>query len=261
MPPRTYPHMPGNPPSRPDAWWKRMEAVPGSKGLALVPMTPWPRYGDLQAFVAEIVLDELGHGPVEEHGAGFLIVAEPQLRSARVWAHRRSRDRLRPAGRKSIAEPANDVAHGVPALHIVGGERADFGFAAFVVIPELNAGAIEEGNEEAVDGGGPLKAATGQVEFFDDERVQQSGKIGAGRHAHAGEGLFDGAGAADAGAALDDQHALAGACEIGCAGQAVVAGADDDHVPGFRAASSRMGTGKPISPRTAAVGELMQGLR
>ena len=32
--------------------------------------------GRLQARIAEVVLDELGHGPVEEQVAGFLIVAE-----------------------------------------------------------------------------------------------------------------------------------------------------------------------------------------
>ena len=113
-----------------------------------------------------------------------------------------------------------------------GGEGADFGFAASVVVPKLNAGAIEEGNEEAIDGGGPLVTAAGQIELLDDQRMQQAGEIGAGRHAHAGERLLDGAGSADAGAALDDQDALAGARQVGRAGEAVVARADDDHVPG-----------------------------
>ena len=44
IPPTTYPHIPGSPPSRPEAWWKWIDAVPGSCGLALVPITPWPRY-------------------------------------------------------------------------------------------------------------------------------------------------------------------------------------------------------------------------
>ena len=43
IPPLTYPHIPGIPPSRPEAWWKWIDAVPGSYGLALVPITPWPR--------------------------------------------------------------------------------------------------------------------------------------------------------------------------------------------------------------------------
>jgi hypothetical protein len=32
--------------------------------------------GDLQALVFKIALDKLGHGPIEENGAGFGIVAE-----------------------------------------------------------------------------------------------------------------------------------------------------------------------------------------
>ena len=30
IPPTTYPHIPGSPPRRPEAWWKWTEAVPGS---------------------------------------------------------------------------------------------------------------------------------------------------------------------------------------------------------------------------------------
>ena len=76
-----------------------------------------------------------------------------------------------------------------------------------------------------------VKAAPQEAELFDDQRMQQAGEIGAGRHPDAGKGLFDGACAADALAALEHQHALAGAGEIGGAGEAVVAGADDDGVP------------------------------
>jgi hypothetical protein len=81
--------------------------------------------------------------------------------------------------------------------------------------------------------------------------MEEAGEIGAGRHADAGEGLLDGACAADAGAALDDQNALAGAGEIGRAGEAVVARADDDGVPGL-GGEVRMGMGRPISPAFAA---------
>ena len=64
--------------------------------------------------------------------------------------------------------------------------------------------------------------------------MQQAGEVGAGRHADAGEGLFDGAGAADAFAAFEHEDALAGARQVGGAGRAVVAGADDDDVPRAR---------------------------
>ena len=45
-------------------------------------------------------------------------------------------------------------------------------FAAVVIIPELNARAIEEGNKQAIHSGGPAEAALRQVHFFYDERVQ-----------------------------------------------------------------------------------------
>jgi hypothetical protein len=61
--------------------------------------------------------------------------------------------------------------------------------------------------------------------------MQEPGEVGAGRHTHAGEGFFDGAGSADACAALENENALAGAREIGGAGEAIVTRADDDCVP------------------------------
>jgi hypothetical protein len=63
--------------------------------------------------------------------------------------------------------------------------------------------------------------------------MQQAGEIGTGRHPDAGKGLFDGAGAADAQPRFEDENTLAGAREIGSAGEAVVACADDDGVPRF----------------------------
>ena len=63
--------------------------------------------------------------------------------------------------------------------------------------------------------------------------MQQAGEVGAWRHADAGKGLLDGAGAADTLADFDDEHALAGAGQRCRADQAIVAGADDDRVPGL----------------------------
>ena len=80
-------------------------------------------------------------------------VADPQVAFA-----------SRPQG---IAEAADDVASWRASLHIAGGEAADLGLAAFVVVPELDARAVEEGDEEAVDGGRPLEAAGGKVELLD----------------------------------------------------------------------------------------------
>ena len=45
--------------------------------------------------------------------------------------------------------------------------------------------------------------------------------------------IIGGYGSADAVAGLEDQDALSGSGEVGGAGESVVAGADDDGVPGF----------------------------
>ena len=136
-------------------------------------------------------------------------------------------------GTECIAEAADHIAHGAPAFDVPGGEGANFGGAFLIVVPKLNAAAVEKGDEEAIDGGGPCVTAAGEIELFDHEGVEQAGKIGAGGHSYAGKGLFNGAGAANAVAAFDDQHALAGTCEIRGAGEAVMPGANDNRVPGF----------------------------
>ncbi len=76
-----------------------------------------------------------------------------------------------------------------------------------------------------------MKTASNQAQLIDHQRMQKSGEVRAGRHADAGEGLFDGTGASDARAALQHQDALAGAGQVGCAGEAVMTCADDDGVP------------------------------
>jgi hypothetical protein len=70
--------------------------------------------------------------------------------------------------------------------------------------------------------------------------MQKPGEIGAGRHADAGEGLFDGASASDAGTAFEHQDTLAGACQVCGAGKAVMTSADDDGIPSTR---SELGKG------------------
>ncbi len=47
-----------------------------------------------------------------------------------------------------------------------------------------------------------------------------------------GEGLFDGTSASHAGAAFEHQHALAGTRQVCRASEAIVAGANDDGIPG-----------------------------
>ncbi len=141
--------------------------------------------GDLQALVFEVVLDEFGHGPVVEQMAGFIVVAEAVVDF--FGGGRVADPEIAVAGgTQSVAQAGEAVVHGAPALDIAGRKAADFRFAGGVIVPELNAGAVEHGDEEAVDGGGPVKSASGKVELFDNFGMQQSGEIGAGRHAHGG---------------------------------------------------------------------------
>jgi hypothetical protein len=64
-------------------------------------------------------------------------------------------------GTEGVAEPPDDISHGAPTLNIAGCEGTDLGGAAFIVVPELDAAAIEKGDEEAIDGRGPVESAAG----------------------------------------------------------------------------------------------------
>jgi hypothetical protein len=62
---------------------------------------------------------------------------------------------------QSIAQPADHIIHGAPAFYITGGEVANLLLAPLIIIPKLNAGSIEEWNEQPIDCRTPLKTATG----------------------------------------------------------------------------------------------------
>ncbi len=187
----------------------------------------------LQALVAQVALDELGHRPVEEHVLRFVVVAEARLD---LLARGRLADPQIAVARwtQRVAQSAKHVAHRAPAFHVARREPANFRLALRVIVPKLHARAVEEGNEEPVDRGRPRKAALGQIQLGDNERMQKPREIRARRHAHAGEGLLDRAGAAHAAAALEHQHALARARQIRRARQAVVPRAHNHHIPAPR---------------------------
>src|SRR5258706_6913108 len=119
-----------------------------------------PEVCNLQPFVTQIVFNEFGHRPVEEHVLRLLIVSKPRVN---LFARGRLADphiavTCRTQG---IAQSAKHVAHCTPAFDIPRSEFANFRLAPVVVVPELNAGAVEEWNEEPVDRRRPLKAALG----------------------------------------------------------------------------------------------------
>ena len=75
-----------------------------------------------------------------------------------------------------------------------------------------------------------LKAVPLEVEIGDDFRMQQAHQVAEGRGPEAGRERFGDGRATDDRAALEHQRLLAGAGEIGGAGQPVVSGSDDDGV-------------------------------
>ena len=102
-----------------------------------------------------------------------------------------------------------------------------------LVEPLAEGGAVLEGDPEVGVGREEAQAALAQAELVDDDVVEQPDDVGAGADHVAGirERALEGAGAAEALAALEDEHALAGAREVGGRGEPVVAAADDDRVP------------------------------
>src|SRR6267143_5917680 len=135
-----------------DAGGSRVERAGISPNYAL------PEVRSLQPFVTQIVFNELGHRPVEEHVPCLLIfpeppfnlflggrLADPQL-SITFWTQR-------------IAQSAEHITHRAPSFHIPRSEAANLGLAPLVTIPELNAGAVVEWDKQSIQCRCPLKAA------------------------------------------------------------------------------------------------------
>ena len=115
-------------------------------------------------------------------------------------------------------------------------------------------GAVGERSPEVGVGDEHLEAAVGEPQLVDHELVEQADHVGARRH-HVplvGERPLEGAGAAEPLPPLEHEHRLAGPGQVGRGGQAVVAAADHDDVPG-RGGQLRHGAGSPTSPSRAAM--------
>jgi hypothetical protein len=119
-----------------------------------------PEIRSLQPFVTQVVFYELGHRPIEEHVPRLLIFPEPPFNL--FLTGRLSDPKIAITCRtQGIAQSAEHVTHRAPAFDVPGGEFANFRFAPVVTVPELDAGAVEEWNEEPIDRRCPLKAALG----------------------------------------------------------------------------------------------------
>ncbi len=118
------------------------------------PLSEVPR---LQSFVAQIVFNELGHRPLEEHAFRFFVLPQPLVN---LFAGGSLPDpHIAIASRaQRIAQSAQHIAHRAPALHIARSEAANFRLALLVAIPKLNARSVKERNEEPIYRRRPLKA-------------------------------------------------------------------------------------------------------
>ena len=173
-------------------------------------------------------------------------------RRVAVLEHRRDRDlvaaqpRLDLLARRRLRQPQVVGTVGPQRVADAADQRGVLLVAAAVADAELLDGAVlvdplgERGAVLARDGDvgvlglerDQLVAVAVQRELVDHQRVQEPGEVGAGRDRVAGPRLLERARAADLLAALEHEYAAAGAGEVGGRGQPVVAGADDDGVPG-----------------------------
>ena len=216
------------------AW---IQAVPGSRGPANVPMIPWPcsairrrssrtwrsttsamdaSNSDLTCF--GVVGEEL----IERGAIGR--VADPGV-AGRITAGSESRPDA----------PEQLHVRDVP-VDVAGSERIDLLGGAVLVEPLRERRAVLErgplgrvAHERAV-------AVARQRELLDHQRVQQADEVRARADDEAGiaERPFERARAADLIAALEHEHRPARPREVGGGGEPVVASADDDGVPGTR---------------------------
>ena len=96
-----------------------------------------------------------------------------------------------PTGRDRIPEPRLDRGEIAPAVNVARREAANLVFAPLVFVPELDAAAVLERNEEPRGCRIPLEAVGGQVQLFDHQGMEQSDEVGARGDPVAGPGFVD----------------------------------------------------------------------
>src|SRR6185312_9173078 len=135
--------------------------------------------GELHPLVLEITLHQLNHRPLEQEAKGLWVAAQSSLDLLSSGSGPDPKIAVA-LGAQGISQPALDRLHRPPALEIARREPLDLGLASPVVIPQLDAGPVFEGDEHAAGRWQPAKAVTRQVELRDDQGMEQTGDIGAG---------------------------------------------------------------------------------
>ena len=161
-----------------------------------------------------------------------MLAVPSALKASRIAPTPKSLDDVR---RRAQHEGAQHVGD----LFELAVERIDPGGVAFAQFCHGLMGAALAGQQIAAVGGGQkiLRAALddpqavlGQFQVGHDLRIEQADGVGRDRIAEPGMEFLGHRGAADHLAALDHLHAQAGHRQIGRAGEAVMAGSDDEDV-------------------------------
>ena len=201
-------------------------AVPGSRGPAIVPITPWPHERGLEARVLHVAGEHVGHR-----------VLEQELASSPASAHELVARRRRPDQRIAQRDPealeellvgddALDVARGEAlAAQVLGGPRRVEELRHRAPVGQ-RAPEVRVGERHAV-------AVAREVQLGDDGAVEQPDEVRARAHDRAGvaERPLERARAAELRPPLEDDDRAPGAGQVGGGGEPVVAAADDDGIP------------------------------
>ena len=129
---------------------------------------------------------------------------------------------------------AHELAEARVDLRVPGAEGGDLPARARALHPAAQGATVQAGGEGGFEGQ-DAEAVTGEFEIAHDPGAQQADHIGTDGVDEARVDLLADAGAAEDMALFEDQDLLAGAGQVGGGGQAVVATADDDGVPGASA--------------------------
>ena len=119
------------------------------------------------------------------------------------------------------------------AVGVTGAHRRHHPMVPFGVVPEAQGRAIVERTPEMRVDQVDAIPVTAKVELVDDAMVEETDQVGARADHEPGivERVVERARAADAVTRLEDEHSAPDACKVSGGGEAVVAGADDDHIP------------------------------
>ena len=152
----------------------------------------------------------------------------------------------------------------VVGLGVGGRVAVDLAPRARVVAHAPEVVAVRHGREGAVEGQ-DLEPVPRQVQLADDLGPQQRHHVRADRELEAGEDFLGHGRAAEHVAALEHEHLLAGAGQVGGGDEAVVAAADDDRVVGLGHEDARILVAvkgrKDVGSRAAGAGYLLRSAR